>query len=405
MPESQPGGAYVRAGNNNDQTRQHNLSMVLTAVHHDGMHSRAALTERLRLNRSTIADLVGELVERGLVIESLRTDKGAVGRPGYDVRADDRVAVITVNPDLDAVIVAVVGLGGVLHRRVRYETDHVPSVREVVNVVRAVVEGMRSELETQYRIVGVGAAVPGLVNSDTGTVTLAPHLGWRDTPFAELLAEALGYPAVAINDANAGLLAESIYGAGRGVSDLIYINGSASGIGGGVLVGGSPLRGAQGYGAELGHIRVHGTGAGDGLRQCHCGRIGCLETEVRLDALTAILGVEQIDMEELHRALQDNVDPVLCAEITRQLTILTAALTDLVSIFNPKLMVVGGFLGALFALDPEQLQQEVRDLAFTELALAVRIEPAELRSRQLILGAAEIAFRSLLADPAGQVSR
>ncbi|MDO9398569.1 MAG: ROK family transcriptional regulator, partial [Herbiconiux sp.] len=337
---SRPVSAGV--GNSNDQTRRHNLSTVLTTLHHGGPQTRADLTRRLGLNRSTIAALVGELVELGLAFETLNSEHGSVGRPSPTVHPNRRVAAIAVNPDTDAIIIGLVGLGGIVHKRIRYETEGPPSVRETVNIVRAVVDGMRGELESSFRIAGVGVAVPGLVRVDTGMVALAPHLNWHDEPFAELVSDALGYPATVANDANVGIIAESIYGGGRGVQDLVYVNGSPSGIGGGVLVAGVPLRGAQGFGAEIGHTLVDPNGL-----LCHCGRTGCLETEVSLERLLAVLHRESLDADELDQLLQENTDPAVDAEISRQLDVLSIALANCVSVLNPERILLGGFLGSL----------------------------------------------------------
>ncbi|GLK16459.1 ROK family transcriptional regulator [Herbiconiux flava] len=383
-------------GNSNDQTRRHNLSTILTTLHHGGAQTRADLTRRLGLNRSTIAALVGELVDLGLAHETASTEHGGVGRPSPTVTPSEQVAAIAVNPDTDAIIIGLVGLGGVVHKRIRYETAGVPTVRETVNIVKAVIDGMRSELDTSFRIAGVGIAVPGLVRADTGVVTLAPHLDWHDEPLAELVTEALGYPATVTNDAKAGIIAESVYGAGRGIDDLVYVNGSASGIGGGVLVGGVPLRGAQGYAAELGHISVAGSGI-----DCHCGRVGCLETEVHLAGLLAAMGRDHLDADEFDQLLLTSSDPAVEAEITRQLDVLTLALADFVSVFNPSRILLGGFLGSLFAAHPERIVDGVRAASFAQLADELTIERAQLRSRLLVVGAAEIAFEQLLADPAG----
>lgn len=383
-------------GNSNDQTRRHNLSTILTTLHHGGAQTRADLTRKLGLNRSTIAALVGELVDLDLAYETARTEHGSVGRPSPYVHPNDRIAALAVNPDTDAIIIGLVGLGGVVHKRIRYETDGLPSVRETVNIVKAVVDGMRGELESTFRIAGIGIAVPGLVRVDTGVVALAPHLDWHDEPLAELLSEALGYPAVAANDANVGVIAESIYGAGRGVSDLVYVNGSPSGIGGGVLVGGVPLRGASGYGAELGHTLVNPGGL-----LCHCGRSGCLETEVQLNRILAVIGRETIDADELDQVLTTSTDPALETEIRRQIDVLCLGLANFISVFNPERVLLGGFLGSLMAAHPERIQQGVRDASFGELAATLTLERAQLRSRLLIVGAAEFAFEELLADPAG----
>ena len=198
--------------------------------------------------------------------------------------ADDTVA-IAVNPEIDAVDVGIVSLGGRVIRHVRYKNERIPTPTEFVNIVAAIVGGMRPELEASYRTLGMGLAVPGLVRREDGRVLLAPHLGWRDAPVSAMLAEATGMTVVAGNDASCGVIAESVFGAARGVDAVVYLNGGASGIGGGIAQGGVLLTGAGGYAGEFGHTLVESAGSA-----CHCGAIGCLETEVRRDAAAARRG-------------------------------------------------------------------------------------------------------------------
>src|SRR6195952_3681390 len=139
-------------GNSNDQTRRHNLSTILTMLHHGGAQTRAQLTRQSGLNRSTIGALVTELADLGLAYETEPEDSGLVGRPSPIVHANEKVVVVTVNPDVDAITIGVVGLGAQLHKRIRFETAQVPTVRETVNVVTAVLAGMRSELDAQFRV-------------------------------------------------------------------------------------------------------------------------------------------------------------------------------------------------------------------------------------------------------------
>ncbi|RFA11059.1 transcriptional regulator [Subtercola boreus] len=382
-------------GNSNDQTRRHNLSTILTFLHHGGPQARAQLTGLSALNRSTTGALVVELTELGLAFETEPADSGRVGRPSPIVNANANVVAITVNPDIDAVTVGVVGLGGVLHHLVRRETDAVPTVGASIRIVQEVLDGLRDEL-AGYRVVGVGIAVPGLVDSREGVVALAPHLGWRDEPVARPFADALGLPATVANDAALATVAESLFGAGRGVQDLVYLNGSASGIGGGVLAGGVMLRGRQGYAAELGHTLVNSSGI-----RCHCGKRGCLETEVNLGRLLEVLGRETAGLDEVDALIA--AVPDARPEIERQLDVLALAIGTFVSVFNPESIILGGFLGSLYEADPSRLRASVDAASVAGLAEPVRLERAQLRSRLLTTGAAELVFADLLADPAGTV--
>jgi len=384
-----------RVGNSNDQARRHNLSTILTLLHHGGSQTRAGLTRATGLNRSTIAALVAELAELGLVYETQQTDPGTVGRPSPFVHLTDRMLAVAVNPDLDAVTIGLVGLGGRVHSRVRHETPAAPGVAETIDIVTREVNALRAGLDDDQRIVGVGLAVPGLVRTSDGVVTLAPHLLWNDEPLAEPVAAQLGIPALAANDAQLGLLAESLFGAGRGVDDIVYLNGSTSGIGGSVLVAGRTLQGARGYAGELGHTLVKSDGV-----TCFCGKTGCLETEVSVGRLLDVLGADPVDGDEFDRMLGETDDDAVRAEIDRQLDVLGIALGNFVAIFNPSSIILGGFLGSLFAANPARLQDGIRRASFGTLGEQVTVERAQLRTRLLMVGAAELAFGPMLADPA-----
>lgn len=391
LAEAKPGGL----GNSNDSVRRHNLSVLLRLVHHTAGISRSQLTRQTGLNRSTIAALVGELVERQLVVETDPDSNNQVGRPSPIVRPGPRALGIAVNPEIDAITVGIVGLGGRVLRRVRSVVDHVPTAREAVTISTTVIDVLRDEFDLGSRAVGIGVAVPGLVRSHDGLVRLAPHLGWSDEPLADMFEEATGFPVVAANDARLGTLAESIFGAGRGLTDMVYLNGGASGIGGGAIINGTPLRGVSGYAGEFGHTLVNSAG-----RKCHCGAIGCLETEVQRSTLLEVLGLTDADADDLDGALSAaSTSAAVAAEIARQLDTLAITLRNATNALNPQLIVLGGFLGSLFSVAPERLERAVAAEALPAPGDSLRITRAELGSNLLMIGAAELAFESILADP------
>lgn len=382
-------------GNNHDDIRRHNLSVILRLVHRGGAASRSLLTRQTGLNRSTIAALVGELVELGMVEERDPDPTNQVGRPSPIVAVSERVVALAVNPEIDAVTIGIVGLDGTVHRRIRYPTERSPSVGEAVNIAAAVIEGMRGELESRFRVIGIGVAVPGLVRAHDGLVRLAPHLGWVDEPLAEMLEQATGYPVSAANDASLGAMAERYFGAGKGLTDLIYLNGGASGIGGGVIAGGNAIGGIAGYAGEFGHTRVSSGPAVDSA-----GITGTLEAEVTRSALLDVLGLESADADELEQALLTSDSPAVRAEVERQLDYLAVALGGAINILNPQLVVLGGFLASLLAVDATRLNTAVALQALRAPYGTVRIAAAELGSNLLMIGAAELAFEQLLDDPA-----
>ncbi|MEY2847431.1 MAG: hypothetical protein RI885_96 [Actinomycetota bacterium] len=379
-------------GRGRDSLRRHNLATVLERVHHSGGVSRSRLTGATGLNRSTIAALVTELVVRGLVEEVDPVTTNQVGRPSPIVRPDPRTVVIAVNPEVDAISVAVVGLGGVVRERVRRPMDAAPDVAQAVAVITQTVDELAGRHPAPL---GMGIAVPGLVRAADGLVRLAPHLGWRDEPLAARLSRATGLPVAAANDAGLGAAAEHVFGAGRGLTDFVYLNGGASGIGGGIIAGGVPLRGAGGYAGEFGHTLV--TARGDRDR---AGAPGSVELELTRATLLRALGLDDADADGLERALVASESADVAAEVDRQLAFLGVVLRNAVDILNPQRIVLGGFLASLDAAVPGRLDALLREQALAVSLDEVRVVRAELGSDILLIGAAELAFAGLLADPA-----
>ena len=408
------GGARLPANraSRSDQVRRDNLGSILELAHHRGALSRAQLTRETGLNRSTIAALVAELVDRGLVVEGEPEASREVGRPSPIVRPDPSSIAVAVNPEIDAVTVGAVALGGRVLAVRRLELAHAPSPGEAVETAARGIDEILRIVRAQHadgpssaqpptraqpralRIVGIGVAIPGMVEAQQGIVRLAPHLGWVDEPFTESLARRTGLPTHAANDASLGANAERIFGAGRGVEDLVYLNGGASGIGGGVIAGGRPFRGRSGYAGEIGHIFVSATDRADpsGMR-------GSLEVEVNRADLLAALGLRSVDADALDEALVASSDPAVHDAVRRQLTHLSTAVASTVNLFNPEMIVLGGFLASLDRAAPGMLDRLVRERALAVSSDGLVIERAQLGSSILMIGAAELAFSELLADP------
>ena len=378
---------------------RNNLSAVLEAVHRSRGASRSTLATELDLNRSTISALVGELVQLGLVRESDAPPTNKVGRPSPWVEPALGPVVIAVNPELDAVTIGVVGLGARVDHRLRVEVDHPITPEETVAIVVEALADLAVEL-VDRRVIAIAVAVPGLVRAADGIVRWAPHLDWVDAPIAQLLHEATGIPAIVGNDATLGALAEHIFGAGRSVSDLVYLNGGASGIGGGVIAGGRTLAGVGGYAGEFGQNRP-----GMGEPRDRVSRDGTLEDEVSRSRLLAAVGLERADEAVLAQELLTSNSPIVHSELARQRRVLSVALSNAINVFNPSLVVLGGFLSTLRAADPADLDALVAGATIAASWDDTEIVNAALGENILMIGAAELAFSALIRDPGAAAGR
>lgn len=379
-----------------EAVRRTNLGEVLRLVHHEGTRSRSLITAETGLNRSTVADLVTALVERGLVVEQEPDPTKRVGRPSPSVSANADVIAIGANPEVDAIEIGAVSLGGGLRARARIERDGVPSVADAVATIADTVAQWREDELAGCRLIGVGVAVPGLVRAADGLVRLAPHLNWRDEDIASPLADALDMPVAVDNDASLGARAEHLFGAARDHADIVYLNGGASGIGGGLILDGSLIRGAGGYAGEWGQTRPGIPN--DAYRRTHD---GVLEDEVSRARLLAAAKLTGGDDAALAAALAAEPGPTAEEEVARQRHVLAATISNAVNALNPSMIVLGGFLGILRDRDPESFDADVRARSLAVAADEVQIASAALGRDRLLIGAAEASFAALLANPLG----
>ncbi|MFV0427718.1 MAG: ROK family protein [Beutenbergiaceae bacterium] len=377
-----------------ESVRRRNLATVLGLVHVHGPRSRAQLTHATGLNRSTVAALVAELSERGLVLEREPAPTDKVGRPSPLVTINPAVCAVAVNPEVDCLTVAVVGLDGQITARERIEADQPLTAEQTTAAVARIIDQWGTGPLAGAQVLGVGMAVPGLVRADEGVVVQAPHLHWHDVAIGDQIEAATGLPVAVGNDANLGALAEHLFGAGVGCDDLLYVNGGPSGIGAGVLVGGRVVTGAGGFAGEIGRIRL-AIPESTGWRAA----TGMLEDEVNRVRLLQEVDVVAADESALAAAIAESDSSQLRAEQARQCELLASALANAANLLNPSLIIVGGFLATIAGDDLSQLRQALARQAVPAIAENLELREAALGQGRLLIGAAEVAFGRLLADP------
>jgi predicted NBD/HSP70 family sugar kinase len=388
-------------GLRSETVRRANLSSIVRALHDRGPLSRSDLVVWTGLTRSAIRSLIGQLVVAGLAAEERAAPQGTPGRPSPLVRLNpDAAVVLALDIGIDSLAVAIVGLGGTV-----FELDRVDRPRghsSVDDIAADLVElatAARSRRPDDDPLLGIGVAIAGVVRRSDGVVSMAPNLGWKDVPLCDRLAEALGasVPIAVANDADLGVLAEHRLGVAVGSDDVLFVSGEV-GVGGGFIVDGRPLTGVDGYGGEIGHMPVRPDGA-----TCSCGSFGCWETEIGEPAVLARAGhpVEggRSEVEKVLAEAAAGSAPVLAAfaETGRWLGI---GLAGIVNIFNPRLIVLGGLLGRIYPYVIRTLNEVLDRRALPASRALVRVVPASLGVDAPLLGAAEMAFEPLLADPA-----
>ena len=383
-----------------DDLRRLNRARLLRRLHEGGAASRSGLVAYSGLNRSTVGVLVSELAEVGLVTEVAGT-AGQVGRPSLMVQPDAASAVVVAfDLKVELTVVALVGLGGTVlwrkeqpHKRASY------TPQAAVRNIGTLTEQALRHAPSTAAWVGVGVGVPGTVDHIDGRVRLAPNLGWVDVPLGEMIRDGIvatyGFaPTVAVsNDADLGAVAEHVRGVGAHNRNLIFLSGEV-GVGGGVIIDGRAMAGAGGYGGEVGHMVVNPDGV-----VCRCGARGCWETEIGRDAIirAAGMGDDQVDVADVIAAASaGNVKAQAAIDSVGEW--LGIGLANLVNLFNPEVIVLGGHLRLLFPLVSGTVYRRIH-YALPAVREQVRVEIPALNGDSTLLGAAETAFEELLSDP------
>lgn len=249
------------------------------------------------------------------------------------------------------------------------------------------------------QIGAVGISCGGPLDATAGILTGPLHLpGWIDVPIVAMASEAFGVPAVLENDATAAVLGEHRYGAAQGADIALYLTIS-TGVGGGSIIDGRLHRGAAGNGGEFGHLMVR-----PGGRDCMCGRRGCLEAYVSGTSIAAraadLLAAddrpsvlrEHVPVRAEHVSAAAATGDELAAEIWDETTaVLGQAVTDLVNVFEPHVVVLGGGVTRSGALLLDPVREVVRTSAMPPAA-AARITLAALGDHVCVVGAGALAL-------------
>jgi predicted NBD/HSP70 family sugar kinase len=380
-----------------DAIRRHNLALILGEVHRDGALTRAELTTRLGVSRSTIGSLVSDLIALGLVEEWVPSGGDRVGRPSHVVGPHSAgPIVVAVDVHVTHVTSAAVGIGGEVLARTTVATRHRPATAtQVADLVAAA--AVRLGIEAGRTVVGVGVSVPGTVYRHTRTVGVATNLGWRDAHLGSMLVDRLD-PQVAVavgNDANLAVLAELSRGSARGCDDVVYVIGR-TGVGAGLVVNGAPLQGRDGRAGEIGHNVVDTGGA-----ECHCGKRGCLEKMIGDAALLTMAGRDVEPTEEHVGALFDDAragDPAALSAVRSGARWLGQALGNLVNTLDPQRVILGGSLSGLLEIARPEIEDALEQYAF-DPGHPIELVLPRFGVDSALLGAAELAFAGLLGDP------
>jgi predicted NBD/HSP70 family sugar kinase len=387
--------------------RRNNLEVVTRHLAMAGRASRADIAAGTGLTNSTVARLVSELQNLGLVREVGTAPARGAGRPGAWVELDGtNLLVVGCEVNVHRMVVRVCDLGGRLRahivRHVNASSMSATAVtKRLGRLCRQMIGQVMNTLPQRTSIVNVVAAVPGIVDDSTHTVIVAPNLRWTNFPLAAVLGDALdlaGVPVMVGNDANFAALAELWSGLHPGVDDLVYVTGDV-GIGGGLIVGGRLLASANGQAGEVGHMTLDPAGP-----ECACGRRGCWESYVGLDALRASTGqrartVSPSAFIASVAQLAGAHDPDTLAALSSVGTWLGFGLSNLINLLGTQRVILGGYFAELSEWILPAAYASLSEHVFISQPIDSLVATSTLGSGAAATGAALYAIDRLLSNP------
>lgn len=306
------------------------------------------------------------------------------------------------------ILTAVVNSEGAILSR-DYRATPADKGPEVVirEIIKSANQAVKQAGVTFKDLAAIGVGAPGLSNPGTGIVFTSPHLpGWQNVPLRNMVERETGRQTFLINDANAAALGELYFGAGKGACNFIYVTIS-TGIGGGIIINGELYAGAIGTAGEIGHMTVDDKGP-----RCNCGNNGCWEMfasgsalareaqhRIQRGAKTAILDYAGGDAEKITaqvvQAAAEHGDILARELIAMTGYYIGVGLANLINIFNPELIIIGGGLSNMGDMLLAPAFKVAGNRAYKEPYRVVRFVLAELGGDSGAIGAAAYAFEEM----------
>ncbi len=410
--------------------------MLLTLLQ-NGPTSRVRLAQLTGLSTTTITNLINQLLTQGLVSEmgkepdAVDPEGTQTGRHAGEGRAEPvretngrsssgRPATplgivpgarhaLGLHFGVDTLRAGITDLFGELtcYRVLSHSVDM--PVPELLQKALGLADEVVGAFPGRQSLVGAGIGASGLVDPDTGVNVLAPNLGWRGVPLREAFGRHLNLPVFVDNNVRAMALAESMFGAGRGVNNLAFVYGRI-GVGAGFVLNGELYRGSRAGAGEIGHM----TAIPAGGAPCRCGNTGCLETLVSepeilrqarvlagrapesllaayLNAPPGADGSPDPPIERVFAAARAG-DREAQALLNERAYYMGTALANLINLINPEMIILGG----LFAMGQDlllpQIEETMRRRSFAGLGETVQLRVTSFGREVGVIGAAALAL-------------
>ncbi|HZG71664.1 MAG TPA: ROK family protein [Chondromyces sp.] len=329
----------VQTGDQN-LVKQINKSIVFTYIVEKGPVSRAQISKDTKLNKATVSTMVSELINDSFIYEIGAGQSSGGRKPvllyfnnhaGYSIGIDLGVNyLLGVLTDLSGNIIEETNIS---LKNIEYDY--------VLDTLFDMIQSLINKApKSPYGIIGIGIGVPGMIDKDE-TILLAPNLKWKHISLKQAIEERFNIPTKIENEANAGSFGEQLYGAGKAISNLVYLS-IGIGIGGGIIINNTLYTGASGISGEVGHFSIETNG-----KKCPCGNNGCWELYSsenallkEIESVNALNEIEELTIDTILNEARNGNRKVLQA-LNNIGEYIGVGLTNIINTFNPEIIIIG----------------------------------------------------------------
>jgi N-acetylglucosamine repressor len=369
-------------------TKEHNRNLVLKNIFEHEVISRAELSRITGLTRTTVSEIVAEILEEGLASEVGIGESAGGKSPILLSLAKDSRHIIGLDIAQDHFRGALVNLRGEIKKMVSTpvaERFGAKPLTQIFEVLDQLVEA------SDQPLVGIGVGTPGLVNTAEGMVINAVNFDWKDYPLAHILRERYELPVFIYNDSQAAAMGEYLYGKYNLKGENLIVINAGYGIGSGLIINGRLFQGDGGGAGEIGHVVVLPQGGA----LCRCGHHGCLETvsstqailrQVRENPALSRRFAEPITLDEIVEAYQQG-DEDIRKMVFNAAYYMGRAVAALVGTLNIHQIVFVGEMTRFGEPWLEVIRQTMREFSLSRLVQSTEVEIGKLGSNATLLGA------------------
>jgi|YNPMSStandDraft_1061717.scaffolds.fasta_scaffold03756_7 predicted NBD/HSP70 family sugar kinase len=356
--------------------------------------SRTAIRSLLGLSKSTVSEIVRNLMERGLVVEDGWENKtGGRKRGILGVNAHGPKIISLLLRDFGEMEGALVDLrGGILKR----EVQTIRTRSDPASVVVAMARLIKSLGAAAGDVLGIGLGVPGIVEHSKGVIRYSAHFGWRNAPLQEMLTQELQtkVPIFVDNRTISATLGEKWFGVGKGVRNFICFN-CGEAVGAGIVLNGEVYRGGNDGAGEIGHISF----APDGP-SCFCGKRGCIESLISLPSIMESLGETYKGEVASRFYLQDRMrEEKVQSRLGKVFSVLGEVSAIFINLLVPERII---FSGELSRIDPQRLLETARQTlqakALEPLTSITQLTCGVLKREEEVLGGTALVLEGLFGS-------